>query len=64
MVQHQQELRLLDKSFEIIDKGLKESDKDLVSIGMQGISKVVSSSPFSNVDQLARMIEGNRVIEI
>jgi hypothetical protein len=52
------------KSFEIIDKGLQEGDKDLISIGMQGLSKVVSSSPFANLEQLSGLIEGNRVIEI
>lgn len=52
------------KSFEIIDKGLNEGDKDLISIGMQGLSKVVSSSPFANIEQLSKMIEGNRIVEI
>ncbi|MBW8347937.1 hypothetical protein K0H71_00580 [Bacillus sp. IITD106] len=52
------------KSFEIIDKGFKDGDNDLITIGMQGLSKVVSSSPFANLDQLSRMIEGNKVIEI
>jgi hypothetical protein len=52
------------KSFEIIDLGLQQGDKDLISIGMQGLSKVVSSSPFANIEQLSNMIEGNRVIEI
>lgn len=54
----------IHKSFEIIDKGLNQGDKDLISVGMQGLSKVVSSSPFANLDQLSRMIEGNKVIEI
>ncbi|MDM5329848.1 hypothetical protein [Neobacillus sp. CF12] len=52
------------KSFEVIDLGLQQGDKELVSIGMQGLSKVVSSSPFANIEQLTNMIEGNRVIEI
>ena len=52
------------KSFEIIDKGLQDGNKDLISIGMQGLSTVVSSSPFANIEQLSRMIEGNRMIEI
>ncbi|MET1180555.1 hypothetical protein ABG775_21700 [Peribacillus simplex] len=52
------------KSFEIIDKGLNEGDKDLISKGMHGLSKVVSSSPFANIEQLSKMIEGNRIIEI
>lgn len=52
------------KSFELIDKGIQEGDKEIISIGMQGLSTVVSSSPFANVDQLSKMIEGNNVIEI
>lgn len=52
------------KSFEIIDKGLNEGNKELVSSGMQGLSKIVSTSPFANLEQLSRMIEGNKVIEI
>ncbi|MED3835919.1 hypothetical protein [Peribacillus frigoritolerans] len=52
------------KSFEIIDKGLNEGDKDLISYGMQGLCKVVSSSPFANIEQLSKMIEGNKIIEI
>lgn len=54
----------ISKSFEIIDEGLKSNDRELVNIGMQGLSKIVSSSPFANVDQLAKMIQGNRIIEI
>ena len=52
------------KSFEVIDKGLKEGNNDLVSMGMQGLSKVVSTSPFANVDQLSKMIENKNIIEI
>ncbi|TWT27727.1 hypothetical protein [Planomicrobium sp. CPCC 101110] len=55
---------VINKSFEIIDKGLKENDKELISTGMQGLSKIVSTSPFANLDQLTKTIEGNRVIEI
>lgn len=54
----------ISKSFEVIDQGLKNNDRELVNIGMQGLSKVVSSSPFANVDQLAKMIQSNKIIEI
>lgn len=54
----------ISKSFEVIDQGLKNNDRELVNIGMQGLSKVVSSSPFANVEQLAKMIQGNKIIEI
>lgn len=54
----------INKSFEIIDEGLKKDDKDLINIGMQGLSKVVSSSPFGDVDKLSEMIRDNEKIEI
>ncbi|WP_312756073.1 hypothetical protein [Rummeliibacillus suwonensis] len=54
----------ISKSFEVIDQGLKNNDRELVNTGMQGLSKVVSSSPFANVDQLAKMIQGDKIIEI
>ncbi|NGM85607.1 hypothetical protein G5B47_24720 [Paenibacillus sp. 7124] len=54
----------IDKNFEIIDKGLASGDKDLISMGLQNLSKVVSSSPFGNIQQLSNMLEGNKIIEI
>jgi len=54
----------INKSFEIIDEGLKNNDRDLVNIGMKGLSKVVSSSPFANVEQLTQMIESGQKIQI
>ncbi|CAM3420772.1 MULTISPECIES: hypothetical protein [Paenibacillus] len=54
----------INKSFDLIDKGLDSGDKELVSIGMQGLSKIVSSSPFANIEQLSNMLNGNKIIEI
>lgn len=54
----------IDKSFEIIDQGLRENDRELVNIGMQGLSKIVSSSPFANVEQLTNLIESGQKIQI
>lgn len=54
----------INKSFEIIDEGLKNNDRELVNIGMQGLSKVVSSSPFANVEQLTNLIESGKKIQI
>ncbi|MCT1398481.1 hypothetical protein M4D81_05615 [Paenibacillus sp. p3-SID867] len=54
----------INKSFDLIDKGLDSGDKELVSIGMQGLSKIVSSSPFANMEQLSNMLNGNKIIEI
>lgn len=54
----------IDKAFEIIDEGLKNNDRELVNIGMQGLSKVVASSPFANVEQLTNLIESGHKIQI
>jgi len=54
----------VDKSFEIIDKGLEADDKELISMGLKSLSQIVSSSPFSDVDKLSKMLEGNQTITI
>lgn len=54
----------IDKSFTIIDKGLKEGDKELISMGLQNLSKVVSTSPFGDLNQLSNLLENNNTIEI
>lgn len=54
----------INKSFDIIDRGLSSGDKDMISIGMQSLSKIVSSSPFANFQQLSNALEGNTIIEI
>lgn len=54
----------VDKSFEIIDKGLEEDDKELISMGLKSLSKIVSSSPFTDLDKLSDLLEGNQTITI
>lgn len=54
----------IDKSFEIIDKGLKENDKELISQGLGALSQIVSSSPFSNLSELSKLLESGGTIEI
>lgn len=54
----------INKSFDIIDKGLATGDKDLIGMGMKSLSTIVSSSPFANMQQLSNMLEGNTIIEI
>ena len=56
--------RGIDKSFEIIDKGIKEKDNDLISMGLGSLSKIVSSSPFANIQELSRLLESGQSIEI
>jgi hypothetical protein len=54
----------INKSFDIIDKGLKENDKDLISMGLNSLSTVVASSPFGNIGELGNLLESGNSIEI
>jgi hypothetical protein len=47
----------IKKDFEIIDKGIKENNRDLVSTGVSGLSQLVASSPFADMENLRKMIE-------
>jgi hypothetical protein len=47
----------IKKDFEIIDKGMKENNRDLVSAGVSGLSQVVASSPFADMEKLKKAIE-------
>ena len=54
----------IDKSFEIIDMGIKNNDNNLISMGLGSLSKIVSSSPFANIQELSRLLESGGTIEI
>jgi hypothetical protein len=47
----------IKKDFEIIDRGIKENNRDLLSVGVSGLSHVVASSPFADIEKLRRMLE-------
>ena len=54
----------IDKFFEIIDKGIKENDRELISVGLSNLSNVVASSPFSNIGELTKLIESGKTIDL
>lgn len=54
----------IDKFFEVIDKGIRDNDKDLLSSGLYSLSKLVSTSPFANINDLRQSMDGNKIIEI
>jgi cell shape-determining protein MreC len=54
----------IDKYFEIIDKGIKENNNELVLAGLSNLSNVVASSPFANIGELKAIIESNKMIEM
>jgi hypothetical protein len=43
------------KFFSIIDKGIKERDNDLVLAGLSNLSKMVSTSPLTNLPSLKKL---------
>lgn len=54
----------IEKSFEIIDKGIKENDHLLISSGLQSLTTVVTSSPFTNIQELRSILENGKCIEL
>ena len=54
----------IDRHFEVIDRGIAANDKDLIIHGLQGLSTIVSSSPFANLQELSRLLESGGKIEI
>ena len=44
------------KDFEIIDEGMRRNNRDLIATGVTGLSQVVASSPFADLDKLHRLL--------
>ena len=47
---------VIRKDFQIIDEGMKRNDQELITAGVTGLSNVVASSPFADIDKLRRML--------
>lgn len=54
----------IQKSFDVIDEGLRSKDNELVNSGMRALSEVVSASPFSDAATLAQVLESGGKIEL
>lgn len=54
----------INKSFEIIDKGMENDDKELISMGLSSLSRIVSSSPFADLAYLSDSLENDKIIEL
>ena len=48
---------IIKKDFQIIDEGMKRNDRELITAGVSGLSKIVASSPFTDMEKLRRMLE-------
>ena len=46
----------IKKDFQIIDEGMRRNNRDLISTGVAGLSQVVASSPFTDMEKLKRML--------
>ena len=46
----------IKKDFQIIDEGMKRNDRDLISTGVAGLSQLVASSPFTDIEKLRKML--------
>jgi biopolymer transport protein ExbB/TolQ len=54
----------IDRHFDIIDRGVGANDKELIIQGLKGLSTIVSSSPFANLQELSKLLESGRKVEI
>ena len=54
----------INKSFEIIDKGIAEQDREIISLGLSTLSKIVTTSPFLDFQSLSNALENKEKIEI
>jgi hypothetical protein len=48
---------VIKKDFEIIDRGMKQNNRDLIASGLSGLSQVVASSPVTDMEKLRRLVE-------
>ena len=46
----------IKKDFEIIDEGMKRNDRELIAVGITGLSQLVASSPFEDLEKLRRLL--------
>ena len=46
----------IKKDFEIIDRGMKQNNRDLIATGVSGLSQIVAASPVMDMEKLRRML--------
>lgn len=47
----------LNKHYEVLDKALKENDRDLILVSLQGISSIVVSNPIEQIAQYVAVLQ-------
>jgi hypothetical protein len=57
--------RIIDKHFEVIDKGIRENNDDLILKGLRGASEFVSTNPLDNFDTFKNiLLDKNTPLEL
>ena len=46
----------IKKDFDIIDRGMKQNNRNLVTAGVSGLSQIVASSPITDMEKLRNML--------
>ncbi|EKT4499743.1 hypothetical protein [Flavobacterium psychrophilum] len=57
--------RIIDKHFEVIDKGIRENNDELILKGLRGASEFVSTNPLDNFDNFKNiLLDKNAPLEL
>lgn len=51
--------KIIDKHFEVIDKGLRENNDELIIQGLKGASQFVSTNPIDDFDDFNKILSDN-----
>lgn len=52
------------KIFDLIDRGMHDNDRVLITNGLQALSHVVATSPFANIGELRKALDSGQTIEV
>lgn len=56
--------KVISKNFEIIDKGIAENNDALISMGLNELSKVITTSPFMNFNDFKKQLNSGDSFEL
>ena len=53
---------ILIKHFELIDIGIEKNNREYILTGLQGLTRLIITSPFSDIEKLSKILEANKRI--
>ena len=54
----------INKTFEVIDKGIRENDRGLITSGLNNLSNIVVHNPIPSISELKEIVESGRTIDL